>query len=81
MVQQRILRAVIMGPPGSGKGTVSGRIVKRFGLSHLSSGDLLRANIKAQTGKIRPWCSSKPLHIQQIMEMAAMADENKQNVK
>ncbi|XP_071030136.1 GTP:AMP phosphotransferase AK3, mitochondrial-like [Oncorhynchus clarkii lewisi] len=49
MVQQRILRAVIMGPPGSGKGTVSGRIVKRFGLSHLSSGDLLRANIKAQT--------------------------------
>lgn len=38
-----------MGPPGSGKGTVSGRIVKRFGLSHLSSGDLLRANIKAQT--------------------------------
>ncbi|XP_020340401.1 GTP:AMP phosphotransferase AK3, mitochondrial-like [Oncorhynchus kisutch] len=49
MVQQRIFRAVIMGPPGSGKGTVSGRIVKRFGLSHLSSGDLLRANIKAQT--------------------------------
>ncbi|XP_035638945.1 GTP:AMP phosphotransferase AK3, mitochondrial-like [Oncorhynchus keta] len=49
MVQQKIFRAVIMGPPGSGKGTVSGRIVKRFGLSHLSSGDLLRANIKAQT--------------------------------
>uniref|UniRef100_A0A4W5QHR2 GTP:AMP phosphotransferase AK3, mitochondrial n=1 Tax=Hucho hucho TaxID=62062 RepID=A0A4W5QHR2_9TELE len=49
MVIQRIFRAVIMGPPGSGKGTVSGRIVKRFGLTHLSSGDLLRANIKAQT--------------------------------
>lgn len=38
-----------MGPPGSGKGTVSGRIVKSFGLMHLSSGDLLRANIKAKT--------------------------------
>ncbi|XP_029548136.1 GTP:AMP phosphotransferase AK3, mitochondrial [Salmo trutta] len=49
MVLQRIFRTVIMGPPGSGKGTVSGRIVKRFGLTHLSSGDLLRANVKAQT--------------------------------
>ncbi|XP_023868941.1 GTP:AMP phosphotransferase AK3, mitochondrial [Salvelinus sp. IW2-2015] len=49
MVLQRIFRVVIMGPPGSGKGTVSGRVVKRFGLTHLSSGDLLRANIKAQT--------------------------------
>jgi len=38
-----------MGPPGSGKGTVSARIVKSFGLKHLSSGDLLRANIKAKT--------------------------------
>ncbi|XP_021458792.1 GTP:AMP phosphotransferase AK3, mitochondrial isoform X2 [Oncorhynchus mykiss] len=50
MLLQRIFRAVIMGPPGSGKGTVSGRIVKSFGLMHLSSGDLLRANIKAKTG-------------------------------
>ncbi|XP_041741384.1 GTP:AMP phosphotransferase AK3, mitochondrial isoform X1 [Coregonus clupeaformis] len=49
MVLKRIFRTVIMGPPGSGKGTVSGRIVKRFGLTHLSSGDLLRANIKAKT--------------------------------
>ncbi|KAJ7986879.1 hypothetical protein DPEC_G00332980 [Dallia pectoralis] len=46
---RNILRTVIMGPPGSGKGTVSGRIVKSFGLPHLSSGDLLRSNIKAKT--------------------------------
>ena len=38
-----------MGPPGSGKGTVSGRIVERFGLQHLSSGDLLRVHIQNQT--------------------------------
>ncbi|KAF6725894.1 GTP:AMP phosphotransferase AK3, mitochondrial [Oryzias melastigma] len=50
MVAQRILRAVIMGPPGSGKGTVSARIVKSFGVKHISSGDILRANIKQQTG-------------------------------
>uniref|UniRef100_A0A3P9M6I1 GTP:AMP phosphotransferase AK3, mitochondrial n=2 Tax=Oryzias TaxID=8089 RepID=A0A3P9M6I1_ORYLA len=49
MVAQRILRAVIMGPPGSGKGTVSARIVKSFGVKHISSGDILRANIKQQT--------------------------------
>ncbi|XP_029920787.1 GTP:AMP phosphotransferase AK3, mitochondrial [Myripristis murdjan] len=49
MVLQTIFRAVIMGPPGSGKGTVSARITKTFGLKHISSGDLLRANIKAKT--------------------------------
>ncbi|XP_056289003.1 GTP:AMP phosphotransferase AK3, mitochondrial [Pseudoliparis swirei] len=49
MVLQRIFRAVIMGPPGSGKGTVSARITKTFGLKHISSGDILRANINAQT--------------------------------
>lgn len=51
MVLQKIFRAVIMGPPGSGKGTVSARITKTFGLNHISSGDILRANINAKTGK------------------------------
>nr|XP_033781461.1 GTP:AMP phosphotransferase AK3, mitochondrial [Geotrypetes seraphini] len=46
MVLRVLFRAVIMGPPGSGKGTVSDRIVKHFALKHLSSGDLLRANIQ-----------------------------------
>lgn len=45
----RVFRAVIMGPPGSGKGTVSNRITDSFGLKHLSSGDILRANITAKT--------------------------------
>ncbi|XP_017563691.1 GTP:AMP phosphotransferase AK3, mitochondrial [Pygocentrus nattereri] len=49
MVLERIFRAVIMGPPGSGKGTVSSRIVQSFGLKHLSSGDILRTNINAKT--------------------------------
>lgn len=47
---QTVFRAVIMGAPGSGKGTVSARIVQSFGLKHISSGDLLRANIEAKTG-------------------------------
>uniref|UniRef100_A0A671W9J9 GTP:AMP phosphotransferase AK3, mitochondrial n=1 Tax=Sparus aurata TaxID=8175 RepID=A0A671W9J9_SPAAU len=49
MALHKIFRAVIMGPPGSGKGTVSARITKTFGLKHLSSGDILRANINAKT--------------------------------
>ncbi|XP_034047498.1 GTP:AMP phosphotransferase AK3, mitochondrial [Thalassophryne amazonica] len=49
MVLQKIFRAVIMGPPGSGKGTVSARIVKTFGLKHISSGDILRVNVSAKT--------------------------------
>lgn len=51
MSLHKIFRAVIMGPPGSGKGTVSARITKSFGLKHVSSGDILRANINAKTGR------------------------------
>ncbi|XP_036715216.1 adenylate kinase 4, mitochondrial isoform X1 [Balaenoptera musculus] len=45
----KLLRAVILGPPGSGKGTVCQRIAENFGLQHLSSGHFLRENIKANT--------------------------------
>lgn len=49
MALHKMFRAVIMGAPGSGKGTVSERITKTFGLNHISSGDILRANINSQT--------------------------------
>uniref|UniRef100_A0A8C9LDV0 Adenylate kinase active site lid domain-containing protein n=1 Tax=Pavo cristatus TaxID=9049 RepID=A0A8C9LDV0_PAVCR len=38
----KALRAVVLGPPGSGKGTVCERIARSFGLQHLSSGQFLR---------------------------------------
>ncbi|NXR42683.1 KAD4 kinase, partial [Zosterops hypoxanthus] len=41
----KLLRAVVLGPPGSGKGTVCDRIARSFGLQHLSSGQFLRENI------------------------------------
>lgn len=47
----KLLRAVILGPPGSGKGTVCERIAQNFGLQHLSSGHLLRENLKTSTGE------------------------------
>ena len=40
-----MLRAIIMGPPGSGKGTISNMILERFKLKHVSSGDLLRKHL------------------------------------
>uniref|UniRef100_A0ABM5G873 Adenylate kinase 4, mitochondrial isoform X2 n=1 Tax=Pogona vitticeps TaxID=103695 RepID=A0ABM5G873_9SAUR len=46
----KFLRAVVLGPPGSGKGTVCERIAKSFGLQHLSSGQFLRENIRANSG-------------------------------
>ncbi|NWV33375.1 KAD4 kinase, partial [Grantiella picta] len=41
----KLLRAVVLGPPGSGKGTVCERIARSFGLQHLSSGQFLRASL------------------------------------
>ena len=40
---------ILFGPPGSGKGTQSEYIVTKFGLKHLSTGDLLRREIADQT--------------------------------
>ena len=40
---------ILFGPPGSGKGTQSTSIITKFGLKHLSTGDLLRSEIAAQT--------------------------------
>jgi adenylate kinase len=41
---------ILFGPPGSGKGTQSEKIVEKFGLIHLSTGNLLRQEIADQTG-------------------------------
>jgi adenylate kinase len=44
-----MLNIVLFGPPGSGKGTQSERIIEKYGLTHLSTGDLLRAELAAET--------------------------------
>ena len=40
---------ILFGPPGSGKGTQSEKLIGRYGLKHLSTGDLLRSEIRKQT--------------------------------
>ena len=44
-----MLNIVIFGAPGSGKGTQSERIVQKYGINHISTGDVLRAEIKNGT--------------------------------
>lgn len=40
---------ILFGPPGSGKGTQSAQLVEKYGLIHLSTGDLLRSEISRKT--------------------------------
>ncbi len=44
-----MLNIVLFGPPGAGKGTQSERLIEKYGLTHLSTGDIFRANIKGES--------------------------------
>jgi adenylate kinase len=44
-----MVNIILFGPPGSGKGTQSANLINKFGLIHLSTGDLLRSEIEAKT--------------------------------
>jgi len=43
------MRLLVIGAPGAGKGTQAERLAERFGITHISSGDLLRQHVKDQT--------------------------------
>lgn len=43
------MRLILLGPPGAGKGTQASAIVKEYGIPHISTGDIFRANIKEGT--------------------------------
>ncbi len=44
-----MLNIVLFGPPGAGKGTQSAKLIEKYNLVHLSTGDIFRANIKGET--------------------------------
>jgi len=44
-----MLRVILLGPPGAGKGTQAAKIIEKYKIPHISTGDILRMNIKAGT--------------------------------
>lgn len=64
------MRIVFVGPPGAGKGTQSARLVDYLSIPHISSGDMLRAEIEAgsETGKqVEQFLSAGKLVPDQLM--------------
>lgn len=77
-----MLNLVLFGAPGSGKGTQSEKLIEEYGLHHISTGDVLRRQIKEGTelGKIADSYISKGHLIPDDLMVSILRDELKKNV-
>lgn len=79
------MKLVFLGPPGAGKGTQAERICEKYGLVHISTGDMLREQIEAQTdiGRLagelinRGELVPDEVVIRMVMDRIAMNDANR----
>jgi len=58
---------IIFGPPGSGKGTQSAKLAEKYSLTHISTGDIFRAEIKAK--------SELGLRVQSVIEKGELVSD------
>ena len=68
-----MLNIVIFGAPGSGKGTQSARIVEKYGLNHISTGDVLRAEIK--NGTVKAMLKERGQEVSVMLDLEVPEDE------
>jgi adenylate kinase len=80
-----MINLVLFGPPGAGKGTQSENIIKKYNLSHISTGDLFRKHLKEGTdlGKLaqRYMDEGKLVPDQVVIDMVDDKIRNDQKVK
>ena len=61
------MRIILLGPPGAGKGTQSARIVERYGIPQLSTGEMLRSAVAS--------CSPVGLRAKDVMERGDLVSD------